>query len=78
MGIPGLLKTLEPVTTDVVLSQLYSQRVAVDGYVWLHRGVYFGGAAIAMGTGKGSYVSYFVNRVKQLLRYARTIHNCSS
>ena len=69
MGIQGLLKALDPITTDRSLSELTGLRVAVDGYVWLHRGAFFGAAEIAKGLGNGSHISYFVNRVKQLQRY---------
>ena len=69
MGIKGLLKELVPITVERTLSELSGLRVAVDGYVWLHRGVFFGAADIARGKVNRSYVNYFVNRIKQLLRY---------
>lgn len=40
MGIPGLLQLLKPVMTDVHLSALSGKRVAVDAYVWLHKGAF--------------------------------------
>jgi exonuclease-1 len=69
MGIQGLLKELEPCLSDRYLSELQGLRVAVDGYVWLHRGVFFCAADIAKGKPCQSYVKYFMNRVQQLLRY---------
>ncbi|KAJ1568087.1 Rad2 nuclease [Cladochytrium tenue] len=38
MGIAGLLPFLAPVTRPVHLQDLRGRRVAVDAYVWLHRG----------------------------------------
>ena len=69
MGIQGLLKELSPVMRDRRLSEVSGLRVAVDGYVWLHRGVFFGAADIAKGDRNTSFVKYFQNRVRQLLRY---------
>ena len=70
MGIQGLLKALEPVTHDRSLGELSGLRVAIDGYVWLHRGVFSAASSLAKGLSKGAYVSYFVKRVQQLQKYA--------
>jgi exonuclease-1 len=70
MGIQGLLKSLEPISTERSLSELYGLRVAVDGYVWLHRGIFSCAVDIARGIPNDSYVSYFKNRIQQLQRYA--------
>jgi exonuclease-1 len=40
MGIPGLLPALQSITRPVHLSDLSNSTVAVDAYVWLHRGAY--------------------------------------
>ena len=69
MGIQGLLKAVESVTVDKSLSDFTGSRVAVDGYVWLHRGVFFCAADIAKGKPSRTYISYFLNRVNQLRRY---------
>ncbi len=74
MGIQGLLKSLEPITVDRSLSELNGLRVAVDGYVWLHRGVFYGAEDIAKGKTNNSYITYFVNRINQLRRYATVMH----
>jgi exonuclease-1 len=37
MGIPGLLPLLSPVSRRVPLSDFSGKRVAIDGFVWLHR-----------------------------------------
>ena len=69
MGIQGLLKAVDPITTDAGLSEFAGMRVAVDGYVWLHRGVFFCASDLAKGKPNRSYISYFLNRVAQLQRY---------
>jgi hypothetical protein len=40
MGIVGLLPNLKSVTREAHIRECDGQRVAVDGYVWLHRGLY--------------------------------------
>lgn len=40
MGISGLLPALAEITTDIHISAFRDLRVAVDAYVWLHRGAY--------------------------------------
>jgi exonuclease-1 len=68
MGVQGLLKLLSPISNERHLSELRGLRVAVDGYVWLHRGIFFNAAEIAKGHASSAHVSYFLNRAKQLLR----------
>lgn len=40
MGIAGLLPLLKSVQKPTHLSQLAGKTIAVDVYVWLHRGAY--------------------------------------
>jgi exonuclease-1 len=40
MGINGLLQALKPIAKQVHVRQYQGQRVAVDGYSWLHKGAY--------------------------------------
>ena len=40
MGINGLLPVLSPITNDVHISQFSGNKVAIDIYCWLHKGVY--------------------------------------
>ncbi|KAF4673303.1 Rad2 nuclease [Perkinsus chesapeaki] len=71
MGINGLLKTLEqlqrPISQD--LSDYRDKRVAVDTYVWLHRGLQAGNAAMDVVTGKATslHLNYCVRRLEALL-----------
>ena len=78
MGIQGLLRALEPISTERSLSELHGLRVAVDGYVWLHRGIFSCAVDIARGIQNEAYVSYFKKRVEQLQRYTMLHSFCSS
>lgn len=40
MGITGLLRQLSSITTPIHLKDLENLTVAVDAYVWLHKGAY--------------------------------------
>lgn len=50
MGISGLLPLLKPIQVNKHLSDFAGQTLAVDAYVWLHRGVY--ACATELATGK--------------------------
>jgi len=39
MGISGLLPALKSIQVTKHLSEFAGQTLAVDGYVWLHRGI---------------------------------------
>ncbi|KAI0066883.1 PIN domain-like protein [Artomyces pyxidatus] len=68
MGISGLLPLLKSIQVQKHLSDFSGQTLAIDGYVWLHRGTY--GCATELATGKHTtkYVEYAMQRVR-LLRY---------
>ncbi len=40
MGINGLLRQLESISTRKHLSEYKGKKVAVDGYCWLHKSIY--------------------------------------
>ena len=82
MGITGLLPVLKSIQTTRKLSDFAGQTIAVDGYVWLHRGVY--NCSVELATGKEThkcvadtlftswsltsrrYIDYFMHRVRML------------
>ena len=68
MGIQGLLPVLKPIQKQKHLSEFAGQTIAVDAYVWLHRGAY--ACAVELATNKPTkrYVDYCMQRVR-LLRY---------
>ncbi|PSS36962.1 hypothetical protein PHLCEN_2v1178 [Hermanssonia centrifuga] len=68
MGISGLLPLLKPIQVDKHLSEYSGQTIAVDAYVWLHRGVYACATELATGKRTNKYVDYAMHRVR-LLRH---------
>ncbi|KAF8137611.1 PIN domain-like protein [Boletus edulis] len=68
MGISGLLPLLKSIQVNKHLSDFAGQTLAVDAYVWLHRGVY--GCATELATGKKTtkHVDYAMHRLR-LLRH---------
>ncbi|TRM62242.1 PIN domain-like protein [Schizophyllum amplum] len=66
MGISGLLPALKSIQTTKKLSDFKGQTIAVDGYVWLHRGVYNCAVELATGQETHKYIDYFMHRVRML------------
>lgn len=52
MGISGLLSALKPIQNQKHLSAFAGQTIAVDAYVWLHKGVFT--CATELATGKST------------------------
>ena len=50
MGISGLLPLLKSIQQYKHISELAGKKLAVDAYVWLHRGAY--GCAMELATGR--------------------------
>lgn len=61
MGISGLLPLLKSIQVHRHLSDFAGQTLAVDAYVWLHRGVY--ACATELATGKNSTKSVLIRLV---------------
>ena len=55
MGIDGLLPALRSVSRAAHISEYRGQRVAVDSYVWLHRGVFTCARELALGQATDKY-----------------------
>jgi exonuclease-1 len=72
MGITGLLPLFKSVQRSMHISELSGQYVAIDAYVWLHRGAY--GCAMELGTSKPtkSYLHYCMHYIN-MLRYYKVI-----
>ena len=68
MGIQGLLPILKPIQRQRHLSELAGQTLAVDAYVWLHRGAFACAAEIATGKPTSKYVDFCMRHVR-LLRH---------
>ena len=50
MGINGLLPALKSIAVPGHIGQYRGQRVAVDGYSWLHKGAYACSRELCEGT----------------------------
>ncbi|KAJ2925261.1 hypothetical protein H1R20_g11856, partial [Candolleomyces eurysporus] len=68
MGISGLLPALKCIQTTRHLKEYAGQRVAVDAYVWLHKGVYACATDLATGKSTTRYVDYAMHKVR-LMRH---------
>ncbi|KAF0694687.1 Aste57867_14457 [Aphanomyces stellatus] len=68
MGISNLLPQLKSITVESKLQSFKGQTIAVDGYVWLHRGVYSCSQELCLGQESDRYVAYFMERVDFLLK----------
>ncbi|RKP12751.1 PIN domain-like protein [Piptocephalis cylindrospora] len=66
MGISGLLPALKAVQEKVHVSAYSGTRVAVDAYVWLHRGVLGCATDLALGRDTKRYVNYCMELVGML------------
>ena len=51
------------------MSDFRGSKVAVDGYVWLHRGVYIAATALALGDPTSKHIDYCISKTKQLLSW---------
>jgi len=67
MGICGLLPQLKSITEHSHLSDFHGMTIAVDGYVWLHRGVISCARDICLGVSTSKYVTYFIRQVHLLI-----------
>ncbi|KAI9344936.1 PIN domain-like protein [Obelidium mucronatum] len=69
MGISGLLPLLAPIQKQVHLRELAGLTVAVDTYVWLHRGAF--GCAMDLGLNKPTtaYIGFCMKRVALLKQF---------
>ncbi|KAG5338503.1 hypothetical protein C0989_007275 [Termitomyces sp. Mn162] len=68
MGITGLLSALKSIQVTKQLRELSGKTIAVDAYVWLHRGVRTCATELATGKPTHKYVDYTMRHVR-LLRH---------
>jgi len=57
MGIQGLLPLLKSIEKPVHLKDYSGQTLAVDGYVWLHRGAFACAQELCLGQATEKYVA---------------------
>ena len=81
MGIQGLLPALAPITFDYHVSSLRGKRVAVDAYVWLHRGTYSQAQTLALRPNDphaiAAVVRYFMTLVGMLKHHGESARHPS-
>ncbi|KAG0341975.1 Rad2 nuclease [Podila humilis] len=64
MGIQGLLPMVKSIEKPVHLKQYAGMTLAVDGYVWLHRGVFSCAQELGLGQPTQKYVTYFMRQIE--------------
>ena len=69
MGIKGLLLFLKDYYIKTELDELKNKKIGIDGYVWLHKGIYANCLDIVDNKESLSYVYYFIRNIKKLLKY---------
>ncbi|KAK9367249.1 hypothetical protein V1509DRAFT_627433 [Lipomyces kononenkoae] len=69
MGISGLLPLLKSIHQPTHVKEFAGQVIAVDAYVWLHRGAIACATDLAFGNHTRKYVDYAMHRVRMLKYY---------
>ncbi|KAK9330538.1 hypothetical protein V1520DRAFT_340411 [Lipomyces starkeyi] len=69
MGISGLLPLLKSIQQPAHVKEFAGQVIAVDAYVWLHRGAIACATDLAFGNHTRKYVDYAMHRVRMLKYY---------
>ncbi|KAG0212271.1 Rad2 nuclease [Mortierella sp. GBA30] len=64
MGIQGLLPLLKSIEKPVHLKDYTGQTLAVDGYVWLHKGAFACAQELCLGQATQKYVAYFMRKIE--------------
>ncbi|KAE8537607.1 hypothetical protein D1P53_006315 [Cryptococcus gattii VGV] len=66
MGISGLLPLLKEVSVNGHISEFKGKKLAVDGYVWLHKGAFGCAEDLVKGKKSTKFVDYAMYRVRFL------------
>ncbi|KAJ1311179.1 hypothetical protein OPQ81_009680 [Rhizoctonia solani] len=72
MGIQGLLPLLKSIHINTNIAAFSGKTLAVDGYVWLHRGAYACAVQLVKGQYTTKYVDYAMHRVRMLRHHGIT------
>ena len=67
MGVSGLLKALASITEPMRISDYAGKRVGIDGYCWLHRGVYGCAYELCNNIPTRAYIDFFLRMIRILL-----------
>ncbi|KAI7965283.1 hypothetical protein MJO29_003381 [Puccinia striiformis f. sp. tritici] len=74
MGIQGLLPFLRSIQRESHLKHWAGKTLAIDGYVWLHRGAYHCAQELCLGSPTKKHVEYFVQKIKLLHAFGVTAY----
>eukprot|EP00795_Rhopilema_esculentum_P002808 gene2808-1034_t len=69
MGIQGLLPLLRDIERKTSVSEFHGKTVGIDGYCWLHKGVYGCAKDIVEGKKTKGYINYVIRRLNMLINY---------
>ncbi|KAL9647878.1 hypothetical protein ABK040_008151 [Willaertia magna] len=69
MGIQGLLPCVKHLCKKRHIQEFQNTKVAVDGYVWLHRGAYGCSAELCQNKPTDKYIKYCMHMVNLLVHY---------
>ncbi|KAK1924562.1 PIN domain-like protein [Papiliotrema laurentii] len=72
MGIQGLLPMLKEIQVHGHISEYKGKRLAIDGYVWLHKGAFGCAEQIVKGERTTRFVDYAMHRIRLLRHYGIT------
>ncbi|KAG0043997.1 Rad2 nuclease [Gryganskiella cystojenkinii] len=64
MGIQGLLPLLKSIEKPVNLKDYAGKTLAIDGYVWLHKGAFACAQELCLGQPTQKYVTYFMRKIE--------------
>lgn len=67
MGVANLLPLLGPITKRIPLSTFKGKRIAIDGYVWLHRAAFSCASDLVKDPGTPKILPYLSSRMRRLL-----------
>jgi len=69
MGIQGLLPFLKSIQRDSHIRNWAGKTLAIDGYVWLHRGAYHCAQELCLGKPTIKHVEYFMQKIDLLHKF---------
>ncbi|KAL7422078.1 hypothetical protein Q5752_002721 [Cryptotrichosporon argae] len=72
MGISGLLPLLKDIQVSGNIQDFKGKRLAVDGYVWLHKGAFGCAEDLVKGKRTTKFVDYAMHRVRMLRHWGVT------
>ncbi|KAI1306263.1 Rad2 nuclease [Mortierella claussenii] len=64
MGIQGLLPLLKSIEKPVHLKDYAGKTLAVDGYVWLHKGAFACAQELCLSQDTDKYITYFMRKIE--------------